>query len=168
MALIDNCKAMPDDVRARLESISKEFDPTACTCLHGDFHPGNLISGEGGEYWIDLGGFSYGDPLLDISTLYMTAHYTPAGALKSIFHIGRRPFCKFVDGVIRCYYGEALDDKLMQKIKDAAIFKAGISICSTPGSAFIFVPLIRGQKLRFALIMLLVRLLWPVLSRGKV
>ena len=165
--MIDHCEAFPDDVRARLESIYKDFDPTACTCLHGDFHTGNLIAGEGGEYWIDLGSFSYGDPLLDVSTLYMIAYYTPVKALESIFHISRRQFCMFVDEFLKYYYGKELNDQMMEKIKNAAIFKAGISICSTPGSALIFIPLIRGQKVRFALISLLVRLMWPVLNRKK-
>lgn len=166
-AMIDHCDAFPDDVRARLESIYKEFDPTACTCLHGDFHTGNLIAGEGGEYWIDLGSFSYGDPLLDVSTLYMIAYYTPVKALESIFHISRRQFCMFVDEFLKCYYGDDLNGQMMEKIKNAAIFKAGLSICSTPGSALIFIPLIRGQKVRFTLLSLLVRLMWPVLNRKK-
>lgn len=159
--------ALPDDVRARLESIYKDFDSTAYTCLHGDFHTGNLISGEGGEYWIDLGGFAYGDPLLDVSTLYMIGYYTPVKAIESIFHISRRQFCSFVDEFLKCYYGEELNDQMMEKIKNAALFKAGISICSTPGSALIFVPLIRGQKVRFILISFLVRLIWPLISRIK-
>lgn len=165
--MIDRCDVLPDDVRARLESIYKDFDQTACTCLHGDFHTGNLISGEGGEYWIDLGSFAYGDPLLDVSTLYMIGHYTPVKALESIFHISRRQFCSFVDEFLICYYGEELDDRMMEKIKNAALFKAGISICSTPGSALIFIPLIRGQKVRFILISFLVRLIWPLISRKK-
>ena len=41
------------------------------TCLHGDFNPGNLIVSPKGDWWIDLGRFSYGDPLLDIAHLYM-------------------------------------------------------------------------------------------------
>lgn len=162
-AMIDGCGVLPDDIRARLESIYREFDPSATTCLHGDFHPGNLISGDGGEYWIDLGSFSYGDPMLDISTMYMIAHYTPVKALESIFHMNRRQFCSFVDEFLKCYYGESLDDELMGKIRDAAIFKSGISICARPKSAFIFFPLIRGQKVRFALVSLLVRLIWPLM-----
>ena len=41
------------------------------TCLHGDFNPGNLIVSGEGDWWIDLGRFSYGDPLLDVAHLYM-------------------------------------------------------------------------------------------------
>lgn len=166
-SMIDGCDALPDDVRARLESIYKDFDPEACNCLHGDFHPGNLISGEGGEYWIDLGGFSYGDPLLDISTLYMIGHYTPVKALEDIFHINKRQFCKFVDEFLKCYYGEELNDRMMEKIRNAAIFKTGISICSRPKSAFIFVPVIRGQKVKSAMAAFLANLLWPVLHKKE-
>lgn len=165
-AMIDNCEVLPDDVRARLEEISGIFDPAASTCLHGDFHPGNLISGEGGVYWIDLGGFSYGDPLIDISTLYLVAHYTPAGTLDRIFHVKRRTICRFMDEFLKCYYGENLDGAMMEKVRSAALFRAGLAICSQPKSAFIFIPLIRGQKVRFALILFLVNLILPLLS-GK-
>lgn len=165
-AMIDNCAVLPDDVRARLEEISGIFDPAANTCLHGDFHPGNLISGEGGEYWIDLGGFSYGDPLIDISNLYLVAHYTPAGTLDRIFHVKRRTICRFMDEFLKCYYGEKLDGAMMEKVRSAALFRAGLAICSKPKSAFIFIPLIRGQKVRFALILFFVNLILPLLS-GK-
>lgn len=166
-AMIDNCEVLPDDVRARLEEICGVFDPAACTCLHGDFHPGNLISGEGGDYWIDLGGFSYGDPLIDIATLYLVAHYTPAGTLDRIFHVRRRSICKFVDEFLKCYYGEKLDGTMMEKVRSAALFRAGLAICSQPRSAFIFVPLIRGQKVRFSLIFFIISLISPLLEKRK-
>lgn len=163
--MIDNCDAIPDDVRARLESIFKGFDQDACTCLHGDFHPGNLIAGEGGEYWIDLGGFAYGDPMFDISSMYMIGHYIPVKALENLFHISRRTFCRFLDEFLKCYYGEELTAEKMEWIKKAAVFRTGLSIASNPKSALVFVPLIRGQKIKFALLSFIVRLAWPLLHK---
>lgn len=165
--MIDNCAVLPDDVRARLEEIGGIFDSAAVTCLHGDFHPGNLISGEGGEYWIDLGGFSYGDPLIDIATLYLVAHYIPAGTLDRIFHVKRRPICRFVDEFLKCYYGAELDGAMMEKVRSAALFRAGLAICTQPKSASIFIPLIRGQKVRFALIFFFISLLLPLLEKRR-
>lgn len=164
-AKIDSCKAIPDDVRAMLETIYKEFDATASTCLHGDFHPGNLISSESGEYWIDLGSFAYGDPMLDIINLYAIGHYTPGNALKELFHIGRRSFCRFADEFIKSYYGDKLDAEMMDRIKRMSLYKVSLSICSTPKSAFMFVPLLRGQNARFKFMSFIVRLLWPVLKK---
>lgn len=45
--------------------------PDVKNCLHGDFNPGNLILAEDKTYWIDLGRFTYGDPMLDMSHLYL-------------------------------------------------------------------------------------------------
>lgn len=149
--LIDNCRDIPDDIRARLESICGVFDADACTCLHGDFHPGNLIAGEDGDYWIDLGNLSYGDPLLDIANLYMLAHYVPEKALHHLFHIDRRSFRLFVDEFLKCYYGDSLNEEMMAKIEKASLFRVALALCSSPKSAFIFFPLLRGRKLRFAL-----------------
>ena len=164
-AMIDSCDALPEDVKARLDSASKVFDPDACTCLHCDFHPGNLIAGEGGEYWIDLGSFSYGDPLLDISSMYMIGHLTPVKAVENLFHISRRAFCSFMDEFLKCYYGESLNAGMTERIKEAVVFRAALSICSKPKSAFLFIPYIRGQKVRFALASFLANLIWPFVHR---
>lgn len=45
--------------------------PQTQSCLHGDFNPGNLIVAGEEIYWIDLGRFSYGDPMMDIAHLYL-------------------------------------------------------------------------------------------------
>ena len=36
--------------------------PSPKTCLHGDFHIGNIITNGEKDYWIDLGDFAYGAP----------------------------------------------------------------------------------------------------------
>lgn len=55
---------------ATLEQWIKSL-PETKKCLHGDFNPGNLILAGGRQFWIDLGRFSYGDPFIDISHLYL-------------------------------------------------------------------------------------------------
>ena len=43
-----------------------EAVPDAATCIHGDLHFGNMVKAEGKRYFIDLGDFSYGYPLMDL------------------------------------------------------------------------------------------------------
>lgn len=61
--------------------------PKATTCLHGDFHPGNFITSPKGDYAIDLGGFSYGNPLYDWGQWYFMSHYLPKEAMGDVFHL---------------------------------------------------------------------------------
>lgn len=49
--------------------------PECGNCIHGDYHPGNFLHSGTGVYAIDLGLFSYGDPIFDWSTWYFMTHY---------------------------------------------------------------------------------------------
>lgn len=49
--------------------------PECGNCLHGDYHPGNFLLSKTGVYAIDLGLFSYGDPLYDWADWYLMTHY---------------------------------------------------------------------------------------------
>ena len=51
--------------------------PDPCTCLHGDFTTGNLITDGKECYWIDLGWFSYGNPLLTSRSSTFTKNICP-------------------------------------------------------------------------------------------
>ena len=79
-------KVIPDHVKARLAGYLDELEP-ANTCLHGDLNPCNIITANGKVYWIDLGDFGYGDPLLDFNILSHMSGYGPNPLLKHLFHM---------------------------------------------------------------------------------
>ena len=49
--------------------------PKCDNCLHGDYHPGNFIFSGTDTYAIDLGLFSYGDPIFDWANWYFMTNY---------------------------------------------------------------------------------------------
>lgn len=49
--------------------------PECDNCIHGDYHPGNFILSGQDVYAIDLGLFSYGDPMYDWANWYFMTHY---------------------------------------------------------------------------------------------
>lgn len=92
--------AMEDLIRRNLtraeiyteEEIRKILDfldtvPKTDTCLHGDFHPGNFITSPAGDYAIDLGMFSYGNPIYDWVQWYFLSHIIPAENAEQVFHM---------------------------------------------------------------------------------
>ena len=84
-----------------LEQISSI--PETGTLLHGDLHPGNLISVEGKQYWIDLGRMRYGNPIFDISQFHFTFTYLPV-VCKPIFHISKKQVQTFYEAFVSEYY----------------------------------------------------------------
>lgn len=75
------------------------------TYLHGDFHFGNVITDGEHDYIIDLGAFSYGNPLFDLSMFYFSTHFMPPGATESVYHISEEEALDFWNAFKRYYYG---------------------------------------------------------------
>ena len=65
------------------------------TYLHGDFHFGNMITDGNRDYMIDLGAFSYGNPLFDLSLFHIVTHLLPSGFTEHIYHITEKNFFPF-------------------------------------------------------------------------
>lgn len=158
---IDRCTLFSADVRAKLESIYADFDRGAKTCLHGDLHIGNLIVAGDRKYWIDLGNFSFGDPLMDISNMYLIGYYLPTKMTEDLFHMSMRTYRRFFKIFLRHYYGTTPDAALMEKIRRAAIFRAGLCVAARPASAPLFLPIIKEQRLKFAIVSFLANFAKP-------
>ena len=79
--------------------------PSPKTCLHGDFHIGNIITNGEKDYWIDLGDFSYGAPEWDFSMNFYLAYYIPSEYMDQLFHIDNATFRKHWDLLVKTSYG---------------------------------------------------------------
>lgn len=144
--MIYSSDKIPQDVKKKLGGYIDEMDK-ATTCIHGDFQIGNIIRAEDKDYWIDLGDFSYGDPDWDMCNMLSIAYFTPAKLVKSLFHIEKKQFKRFVDVYGADYYGERWKTKeLNEKLDKVLSVKMGESIAKRPSSASLFLPYISGKK----------------------
>lgn len=94
------------DYREKLLAFAQDIEEVT-TCVHGDFHGGNLIvSGEQKPYWIDLGWFSYGSPLFDIAHLMLLCQfYSQFPQTQHIFHASHEQLMQFWDAFATAYTG---------------------------------------------------------------
>lgn len=102
-----------DEEKAKLLKVVDET-PETYTCLHGDFHPGNFIRGDQGDFLIDLGRLSYGNPIYDWAQWYFLSHLLHDRGVESVFHMPR-------ENVIECF---DLSVRYTFNPKDEAEFKA--------------------------------------------
>lgn len=106
--------------------------PDTCTCLHGDFTTGNLITDGKECYWIDLGWFSYGNPLFDLTQFYFYQKYLPTLFLKKVIHLSHRQIKAFSISLCKHYFQlhEPEEKKsmepLMRKVMHIRVLKMAI------------------------------------------
>ena len=99
--------------------------PEADTALHGDLHFGNAIF-RGEENWfIDIGEFSYGFPLLDLGVCMSAMTYVPEEKVRELYHMDRSTAIRFWQAFLRAYAepGRPLE-KLEAEIKPYAALRA--------------------------------------------
>jgi len=99
--------------------------PKKTTCLHGDCHLGNVILASGREpMFIDLGDFSYGNPLFDLGTSYFMAECIPDGMCLNLYHIHLDVMHEFWESFVKNYFpGESLEE-VNEKCRPFAGFQA--------------------------------------------
>lgn len=92
-----------DIIRRFAESIDDDTH-----CVHGDFHPGNVIQADSKNYWIDLDRFGYGNPMYDISHLYQICNlYSSTRQLQNLFHMSEELLRRFWDAFATAYTGSS-------------------------------------------------------------
>ena len=97
------------------------------TCLQGDFQTGNAVVSDGRIVFIDLGMFSYGNPLFDLGSLYFTAHDGNVEYSKLLFHNTPEALLRFWELFIMHYFELASEKEIPQVDEQIAPF-AGLWI----------------------------------------
>lgn len=98
--------------------------PKATTCLHGDFHPGNFITAESGDYVIDLGNFSYGNPLYDWGHWWFMSHALPEELTEAVFHVDGATVKEYWNLSLEYAFDAKTDEERAEKEKEICRFAA--------------------------------------------
>ena len=101
--------------------------PDADTALHGDLHFGNAIF-RGEENWfIDVGEFGYGHPLIDLGIFMSVTNYTSEEMMQKLYHMDRDSAVRFWQFFTREYFGadrplKDLEEEIMPYAALRALF----------------------------------------------
>lgn len=79
------------------------------TCTHGDMQIGNAIMANGVSYWIDLAGFSYGNPLFDLGMLAFVMTIESDEVAQNLYHLSCSQLARVWDIFLKEYYGPDAD-----------------------------------------------------------
>lgn len=112
--------------------------PRADTCLHGDFHAGNVMVQGDELMFIDMGDFSIGHPMLDISLVYnlYTRDYKSDLGLE-ITKLPKPERERFFECFLRSYYGDMTPgeyDQLIHQLRRFACVRQLAYITEFPDS----------------------------------
>lgn len=145
---INRCTRFPDDVKEKLNKYLDELTPST-KCLHGDMHPGNIITADGKDYFIDLGDFGYGDPDLDFGILISLCEWTPKKVLDDLLHITRSKCREFTRLFGEAYYGERFrDPALLHKLYHCGLLRYAHALTTSGDMISPLMNIFRGNKLR--------------------
>lgn len=148
-------KNMPEDIKARILGYIDQLEP-ATTCLHGDINPCNIITAQGKIYWIDLGDFGYGDPLLDFRIMEHMSLLVPNPFLKHILHMDRAMLRRFYESFGKHYFKERWGTpQLREKLERIDHIQAAKVMCTWPSANHVNLPFLQGKKLKLALNLLI-------------
>ena len=107
---IEKSTCISEPLRARL-LYTLDSIPSPKTCLHGDFHIGNIITDGKKDYWIDLGDFAYGAPEWDLSMNFYLACYMTPENMDILFHLDPATFRKHWNLLVKSYYGVQTEEE---------------------------------------------------------
>ena len=92
--------------------------PDADTAVHGDLQFSNTLMSSEGDFFIDLGGFSYGHPYFDLGQVLLCCCYSPDEFIREVFHMEPETSKEFWKYFVLEYFGEDSDlDTVTEMIK---------------------------------------------------
>lgn len=103
---------LSEDEKIKVNEFIKNV-PDVRTCVHGDFHIGNVIETPSHDLmFIDLSDFAYGHPYFDIGTFYFVTHQTDEEYCMRIFHCSCELLLKCWESFAKYYFGADTEAKL--------------------------------------------------------
>ena len=101
---VKDCPAYSDTEKKKYLDFIDSI-PACTTCIHGDLHPGNLVTSGEDDMWIDMGDFSYGNPWFDLGQFYMISHLTSDEMARENHHFSKDLMLKVWDVFVHEYFG---------------------------------------------------------------
>lgn len=99
-----------------------ETVPDGDTCVHGDFHFGNIITDGQKDYLIDLSAFGYGRPEWDLAMFYFIAHFKVEAAMMYNYHIDCATALEYWNRFAEGYYGTDYNEQAVREHLKPYIF----------------------------------------------
>ena len=103
-------------------------------CIHGDLNISNVITDGTADLFIDMGDFSYGNPLFDLGAIYYLSHGVYAPDCLKNFHNPKERMAGLWEPFVREYFGADTPEKQAETeemIKPYAAFQMMIFLRNT-------------------------------------
>lgn len=107
---------------AEKERILSEYEtlPKGTKCLHTDMQLSNAVFSKEGCYIIDLGLMCYGNPLIDVGTMYCLSHFLNEELTQALFHMNQETLLKCWKLYAKYYFDTENIDEVEAFIKPYA------------------------------------------------
>ena len=102
--------------------------PKTKTLIHGDFHPGNVITNWDKDYVIDVGDFTYGNPLYDWAQWFFMSHYLPEDNIDKVFHMSKADIIECWRLSVKYSFGYTSEEQIDEFEKEVEPFLAFVMI----------------------------------------
>lgn len=129
---LNNTQIFTDEEKELLKKRLAEL-PTDTKCLHGDMQLSNVIHSPVGDFVIDLGLLSYGNPLFDVGFFYYLTEFLPADLVPQILRIDMPTFKKCWELYAKEYFESDNLEEIEERIKPYAKF-AGLPVLVIDGN----------------------------------
>ena len=102
----------PEYRERALAFLDKIQEPS--TCVHGDFHIGNIITDGNHTLWIDIGQFGYGAPEWDLGWFWTITHNLGDNRADFLLHLTQETLVSFWDAFLPAYLGTSVPTALRE------------------------------------------------------
>ena len=100
--IVEQSKSYNDEQKQKIFAFLDNI-PEETTCIHGDLHIGNIITDGTQNYWIDLGDFAYGTPLIDVGCIYLMTTLEEELIMR-LYHITKAQMLEFWSIFVEKYF----------------------------------------------------------------